>query len=441
MDLNDSKTYPHGLQHKKTKQVIIVFNLIHKNQNVVFDTGVNLWEFDKGEAYMLSAMLRAMRASLKIMNSYQLSVPGATGIADYADETELLRLVKAADVTNGPFLKLRNTSMLPAARQDLVAALNNIKSGIEFIRSETDSQTDDIIKQADITEVNNDLDIDVGISDNPVLMLRNVKTIEDLADKIEDMLTGPFDVEMQYQNGSKTTVAVNINTFLNNGIPDIKKVLPYRGWRDLNSLEKSFSGYGVDMYGEQNIGGVDYKWIYMNLPYDYGEAVDNHNLYSWSEYFGTISADGVMTISKKADWNNGYVYTDMQPNDHITTDGAIYLDSQLRLCITQNAYNALNTWARTASRDTWTALDQLFILSNLPTVNYSPDHPYGVRDASSFVFRFAGTPRFSGHVDPVFLTSASGTQLDPDAFPIFPDPTFGGVLPDMTQSRLESFGK
>ncbi|HDY90281.1 MAG TPA: hypothetical protein ENH82_19450 [bacterium] len=72
-----------------------------------------------------------------------------------------------------------------------------------------------------------------------------------------------------------------------------------------------------------------------------------------------------------------------------------------------------------------------------PKYNFSVDHPFGVRDNSG-VFKFAGNPEYDfDDVEPVYLIDSQGNPLDPEiSMPVFPDPTFGGVLPGMTMLRI-----
>ena len=77
-------------------------------------------------------------------------------------------------------------------------------------------------------------------------------------------------------------------------------------------------------------------------------------------------------------------------------------------------------------------------LAMYPKYNFSIDHPFGVRDNNSSVFKFAGNPEYDfDDVEPAYLIDSQGNPLDPEiSMPVFPDPTFGGVLPGMTMLRL-----
>ena len=126
----------------------------------------------------------------------------------------------------------------------------------------------------------------------------------------------------------------------------------------------------------------------------------------------------------------------------MTSDGAFYLDNQKQLCITEQAYNLINSYIADLPNDDWIKLEVFEYLSLFPKYNFSLEHPFGVR-ASNGVFKFAGTPEyFFDHNEPVYLVDSQGNPLDPSIqYPVFPDPTFGGVLPGMTQAKLQEFMK
>ncbi|MFC1606380.1 hypothetical protein ACFL47_00295 [Candidatus Latescibacterota bacterium] len=193
---------------------------------------IETYELDLGEVYMFAAMMRAMRANLKIMNAYDLSI----GLPqDYYPET-LLNMIIAQDTNNGSFLTLRNNTTLPSAKQDLINALTMIENAVVFIESETDSQENDLIKQGDILEADGDIMYDINEEDNPIPVLRNITGITDLSGRIKTMLDGPFDVEID----EGVTISFDISAFLDNGIPDIKALLPYHTW-NMNNLDEPFS--------------------------------------------------------------------------------------------------------------------------------------------------------------------------------------------------------
>lgn len=392
-------------------------------------------EFDLGEAYMMSAAMHVMRASFRMMNAYQFSVPGVNSLTGYLEMPSLMELVKTQDETDGTFLKLRNTTILPAAKQDLIDALANVKSAAAYVNAETDDQSDDLILQSDLSEANSGISEDFAsqtdVAQN-IPLLSGITSVSSLADKITSMLNSSFTVKV---NDGTETVTVSLAAFLNNGIPDIKNVLPYHAWYDLGNFETGYYGPAVSGGNYTTISSTSYQEIYLELPEYYADAmgVDSLGYAGYDAYYGSISSTGVVTLQLGETSSGGYVT--LSSGTELTPDGAIYLDSQNRICITSAAYQTLNTYVTSAARDSWIAFDQLTF--SLMAHNYSAAHPFGVR-ASTGVFSFAGIAEYTGSTKFAYLTNSSGTALGEDDFPVFPDPTFGGVFPGMTQTRLET---
>lgn len=393
------------------------------------------FELDLGEVYMVSASMHMLRGSLKIMNAYQYSIPGVTGNADLFDMTTVLPLIKSQDINGGNFLKLRSLSILPSAKKDLTDALTMIESGVTFIKNETDDQFDDLIKQQDLTEADQEIDSEFAqySSDMPVPALRGARGIVDMAQKIKTMLDGPFDIEMETGNGVET-ISMDISAFLNNGIPDIKNVLPYHEWCDLSSIPLGFYGPGIDSW-TTFIGSEEYTMYWLNVLEVYNQAKGGE-VWDYKEYMGSISKDGIFTVQGTYDWYNSKLI-EFEAGAELTTDGAFYLDSQKRLCITEEAYNTLYSYIKSLPRNSWIIFDLANEAGSFIKNNYSLDYPFGVRDTSG-VFRFAGTPQYSfvEDVELVYLVDKQGSESE---FPVFPDPTFGGFFPGMTQEKFESF--
>jgi len=384
-------------------------------------------ELDLGEAYFISASMRVVRASLKILNAYRLSVPGVTGAADLFDPTTMLPLVKKQDLEGGGFLTLRSTSILPSAKRDLLDALALVDKAAAFIRAETDDQMDDLIKKQDLTEA--DGDIDSGLADGadvPVPLLRGTGGISELTSNLRTMLSGPFEVEVEDLLGGTRTVTIDISAFLDNAVPDVKKVLPYHRWVDLDSVGLEFEGPGIEAI-DHEVGGERMRAYWLNVLEVYSVAAGD--VWNYGMYKGGVSRDGVFTVEAEAGWDK---VTPLDAGAQLTTDGGFYLDSRKRLCVTPGAYDKLNAYVKSVPRDSWEKFNIMQSMDVFPKYNFSFDHPYGVRGADG-VFMFAGTPCYADGVEFVRLTDAAGNYTKT---PVFPDPTFGGVLPGMTQSLL-----
>jgi len=445
----------------KLDESIMYMDRVLADENFIFMLSPDIseedeaFEMDLGEAYLISAIMHMARGSLKIMNSYQLSLPGANSITDYTDITNSLPIVRDEDINDGDFLTLRDLSILPSAKQDYIDALTMVQDGVNYIQTEIDSQSNDLITKQDVTDGDTEIDEEFsGVEDRiPFPALRNTGGIVDLAGRIQDMLDGPFDVEINEDDEPVDIISVDLSAFLNNGMADLKDFLPLHEWNDLDTVKKEFYGWGIDSWGdyyfeEQELSAIETPLlnIYQRSKTE-NVLFDNSEVCLYWNYYGTISGDGVVTIAGIYGYWNGeffgssgwfWYFAPLSADDNITTDGAFYLDSEKRLCITQEAYDLLNASAANAPRGSVTALEQMEIAAEMNAVNYTPEHPYGVRDVDG-VFKFAGTPDYDfDDDDPIYFVDGDGVEIDIDkTMPIFPDYTFGGIFPGMTKERFD----
>ena len=387
-------------------------------------------ELDLGEAYMISALLHLTRGSLKILNAYRLGIPGAT-TSDYFRMASLFPKVKDQDINDGNFLKLRSTSLLPSAKTDILTAIDRIADGAVFIAGETDSQLDDLIKKENLTEANQGITEDFG-TDIPIPVLAGAQGISDLADGLTTMLNSTFTVQLNSDTGVET-MSISLAAFFNNAMSDIKDFLPYHAWVDLDAQTEEFQP--LLAWDNQDMGSATVYEVQIMNAYQDAMHVSEENRAN-TQLVGTFSQDGVFTVQGAYDWWTGESVS-LSPGANLTTDGAFYLDSQNRFCITQSAYNMVNDHMRTMERNTWQALDYFYSLSmGMPQMNYSASTPFGIRQTNpDGVLKFSGSLEYvDDNVEWVYLTDSSGgSRVDS---PVFPDPTFGGILPGMTQTKL-----
>ncbi len=381
------------------------------------------FELDCGEAHVIAAMLHLARAGFGMMNAYQFSF-GAQHVTDYSDEMYLISLVRLQDETDGTFLKLRSTNRLPAVKQHLLTALGHVEDGAAFISAETDNQLDDLIKRQDLTDGNDEVEIEFADDNMPFPVLRNATGIADLAGRIKTMLDGP--VTMEVEGHTPSTISINLSAFLANGIPDFKNILPYHEWVDAEEMNSVFSGIGLD-YSYFLINNGE-PLLYSPRVIDVYRTIGNSpTSYDWFQ--GTVSTDGVLTLSTILQ------YPTLQPVSPgiLTNDGAIYLDASNRLCMTAAAYQALNSYAASLPMTDPLAMD--IARNALSRINFTAEHPFGVRRSDN-VFLFAGS-FLTGRMNtpPVYLIDTQGNETERT---YFPDPTFGGLLPGMTQSQIWS---
>jgi len=380
-------------------------------------------EMDLGEAYMITAVIHVLRANLKIINAYQLSVPGANNMGDYSDEATFLNLIKIQDEQGGDFLKLRSMTTLPSAQEDLLDALTLVEQGVAFILQETDDQLNDLIKREDITEADQDIQSSSGVEDNFIPLLQNITGITDITASIKEMLSGPFDI-----GEGEGTVTIDLSAFLNNGMTDLKDFLPLHKWADLSTISTIFRGTVISPSGRFDNNGIEYQGYWVDLFWMYRDMTQDETIVDF-EMYGTFSEDGVFTILAT---NNDFGFSLMEAGVNLTGSGDFYLDDQKRFCMTEEAYKTLNDYVKNAPRDSNLALWLFEATSEHIKRNFSPDHPFGIRGGDG-VFKFAGRLEYDKSQELLYLVDEQGERA---MSPVFPDYTFGGLFPAMTQDMF-----
>ena len=113
-------------------------------------------EIDVTDIFMLDGLVHALKAQLHFFVSYDLDVPELTGTD--ADTTVIKALLNQQD---GTFLTLRTSGAinLGLTRTTLLAAIGKMDLFQQSLTSETDDQTDDLIKIDRIDELGNDITV------------------------------------------------------------------------------------------------------------------------------------------------------------------------------------------------------------------------------------------------------------------------------------------
>jgi hypothetical protein len=382
-------------------------------------------EIDRGDAYLLSGAMYAMRGSLKILNAYRYSVPGATGLADYMNPNVILPLVRTQDLSDGPFLKLRNTSLLPAAKSDLLTAVDYAGRGIQSIKAETDDQSNDLVTPQVIADIESQVITGVSATDNPIPALSQATSMVGLLNALTSMLNGTFTIN---PGTGQSPVTVNLSAFLNNGIPDIKKVVPYHTWMDISTLPVAFTGSDVSSESTQ-IGSATQTVWWFDVFKTYMNSIGSYD--SGNGFTGTFASDGTFTATGRVVWTlGGQSVESLSPGASILGNSAFTIDSQRRICISASAWAQLQAYVR-VHPDLY--FDRVFH-GNM--VNFSYANPFGVRGTDG-VFRFAGNMKYTADGDMLYLSDRANSGVKVST-PVFPDPTFGGLLPGMTQQRFDA---
>lgn len=156
-------------------------------------------EIDLVEIYAILAILHFINADGSILVAYDV---------DYDDTSE--ETVVAALQVDSPFLALRTSGSerMADAGTSFLAVVSSIESGIEFLRSETDDQSDDVIRLDPSDEAG--LNLLVGQLDTLELFLTTDQTIN------ED-LDGDGELEQ---------LTVRLSSIFNNPIANFKQKLP-----------------------------------------------------------------------------------------------------------------------------------------------------------------------------------------------------------------------
>ncbi len=191
-------------------------------------------EVDLGEVYVLDAQIRVLKAFLLIATAYNLDFDD-NGSYDFLwdpSDAEALRQLKRLD-EDSDFLTLRSLDKLPAAGQNLLAAIQKLEDAVGFIREETDVQDDDIIKQQHIEDLDSEVDL-TGRRDVPQF-LQDVDSVEKVLSKLREVLSGPVEIDADFNgDGQPEFLTVNLSVFFTDPVQSLKGLLPYHKWHPEN---------------------------------------------------------------------------------------------------------------------------------------------------------------------------------------------------------------
>jgi hypothetical protein len=239
-------------------------------------------EIDQGELLLFDASLRVARAAFRIFVSYDFDlwgddmtygwldeirsldfcenysivVPGAAAdtLIDVNAELEsaardsILFEVLQHNLDRAAFLALDGNQM-NAAWTDLRTARDMLQGSVEAIHGEGDPQEDDVIKIADLTDIETDL---AGWDDRPNFA-EHWETIEDVLTWVETVMSGTYHISEDGPHGP-IELDVNLSALFTNAPPDLKDLLPYHRFRPSDEWITWSSeewGYPIDPAWEQ----------------------------------------------------------------------------------------------------------------------------------------------------------------------------------------------
>lgn len=148
---------------------------------------------DLTEVYVMDAALQGMKAFIEQFLVFKF------GLTAYTSQA----LVTALKQDNSAFFVLASDGAAHAqnVKSSMVTAVEKIRSGIQFLKNETDTQDDDIIKRGS-----------GGIAD------KDLDTVLIYLDKVKSALTGTYTVDLKAADSDNNnyTISVNLNNFFNN---------------------------------------------------------------------------------------------------------------------------------------------------------------------------------------------------------------------------------
>lgn len=148
---------------------------------------------DLTEVYVMDAALHGMKATIEQFLIFRFDLQGY----------DTKSIVAALQPANTSFFVLASDGAARAqsVKSSLVSSVGKIRSGVNFLKAETDDQNDDIIKRGT-----------GGIA------LSDLDTVLVYLDKIENALTGTFSIELKDadSDGNDYTIQVSLNNFFSN---------------------------------------------------------------------------------------------------------------------------------------------------------------------------------------------------------------------------------
>lgn len=233
--------------------------------NVMIEVeGEDTAEVDLGEIYAVDAYLHLARAYLRFfciydMDIYEPQTQNYSWIdtlynAEYightiyrlsgdtlqelwfSDDTEpMIHMARVAkyNLEREGFMTIREGKGYHSlVKQDLLAVPARIKSGLTYIRAETDAQDRDIIKISDLGNADVDLSdvrtqmIEDGVSAE---LADNFRSPEAIADFVTELLSGPYTFN-ETVDSVTINITVDLSAWFDNPVNDLRTLLPTFTW-------------------------------------------------------------------------------------------------------------------------------------------------------------------------------------------------------------------
>jgi len=231
-------------------------------QVTIIDAG-DTTELDLGEVYVLDACVRALRAGLQVATAYDVEpapegdyswLTGVLPVAGYTSyevrpgtaagdtlvliDDEELAIDRQEVFVNGlegllapgsSFLKLwtspwSGATAMQAGYSEMNLLLSRLETAYQFIQNESDVQSNDIITQTLIAE------LDAAIAEAGAGLpewIGTWETIPDVITWVEDIMSGPYTIPIDLGEPEPYNLTVDISALFLTPVPDWKIKLPY----------------------------------------------------------------------------------------------------------------------------------------------------------------------------------------------------------------------
>lgn len=268
------------------------------------------YEIDLGEIYVLDAVVRGLRAGLRLTLPYDLDIahpeldyewllmldddvhfdyelvegPPEAGDSLFIHHEEtaqsavlMLEMLEYQLAPGSDFLTLHSSgggwpyggaAQLDAAQDDLLGMLGKLETAYDLIMAETDDQDDDIIK-IDFLDA---LDVEIAeCMDCP----EDWQGILDVTAWVEQLLTEPYDIDL----GEGGMLTIDLAAFFEGAVPDWKALLPYHEFAD----EAEWVSASTDEYWWTPSNGEVWVWDNENEEQLYFTDIDYVGEYHYYE--------------------------------------------------------------------------------------------------------------------------------------------------------------
>lgn len=193
---------------------------------------------DLTEVYLMDAMLYAMKAQVEQFLVFKFDMP------DYTTKSA----VAALQQNNPNFFVLAadGSTRALSVKNSLLTIFSKARSSLNFLKSETDNQDDDIIKQSDIAEIE--------------------RTINSLA-RLETALNGVLEIPVR--NYSRDTTFTVLNVSLNNFFSNLPQN-PKQAWFPAYTVDSTVSGklhfrFSADDYASFNFPDPTFSGLFPGM--------------------------------------------------------------------------------------------------------------------------------------------------------------------------------